>query len=118
MWRSAGSARWSWKTREEVKKFTVHSSQLKEQKKEGSSMKKYRLKPGVPEFDVVDGEYKGRKFRRGKVYTEIPPEEKHRFEPVEKPKPKLVEPPKKAGATAQNTAQAEPAKGKTEDNKS
>lgn len=78
-------------------------------------MKKYRLKPGVPEFDVVDGAFKGKQYRKGKTYTAIPPEESHRFEPVEKPKPKLVEAPKKTGAKAQDMAAA---KGKTEVEKS
>lgn len=50
---------------------------------------KYRLKPGQESFQVVDGPYAGKTFERGKVYTDIPPEEKSRFEkmPVETQKP-------------------------------
>lgn len=45
----------------------------------------YRLKPGVESFDVVDGPYAGRRFVRGLTYTDIPPEEKHKFEEVRDP---------------------------------
>lgn len=43
---------------------------------------KYRLKPRQESFEVVDGPFEGRKFEKDKVYTEIPPQEKHRFERV------------------------------------
>ncbi len=42
----------------------------------------YRLKDTVPEFEVVDGPLAGRIFRHGETYTEIPPQEKTRFEKV------------------------------------
>lgn len=50
---------------------------------------KYRLKQGQESFQVVDGPYAGKTFDRGKPYTDIPPEEKRRFEkiPVETVKP-------------------------------
>jgi hypothetical protein len=42
----------------------------------------YQLKKGVENFEVVDGEFAGRKFFRGDLYKkeEIPPQEKHKFE--------------------------------------
>jgi len=43
---------------------------------------KYKLKPGVESFDVVDGEFAGKKYRKGKVYDKIPPIEKNKFEEV------------------------------------
>lgn len=45
-------------------------------------MTDYRLKPGAESFDVVDGPLAGRRYRKSETYTEIPPSEKHRFEPV------------------------------------
>lgn len=46
---------------------------------------KYKLKANVENFDVVDGPFTGKKFRRGKVYRkeDIPENEMHRFEMVE-----------------------------------
>ena len=41
---------------------------------------KYKLKPGVESFEVVDGEFAGKKFFRGKVYEKIPQEEAKKFE--------------------------------------
>lgn len=41
---------------------------------------KYKLKPGVESFEVVDGEFAGKKFLRGKVYEKIPQEEAKKFE--------------------------------------
>ena len=55
----------------------------------------YKLKKGQPGFEVVDGPMKGKKFEPGKVYKDIPPQERHRFEEVKKEKPKKA-PPKKA----------------------
>ncbi len=45
----------------------------------------YRLKKGVAEFDVVDGPFAGRGYRRGRVYAqaELPPREAHKFETIE-----------------------------------
>lgn len=42
----------------------------------------YKLKKGIENFDVVDGAFAGRKFVRGKVYGEVPPEEKGKFEKI------------------------------------
>ena len=39
-------------------------------------MTQYKLKKGIENFEVVDGAFAGRKFVRGKVYGEVPPEEK------------------------------------------
>jgi len=47
----------------------------------GDAMK-YKLKPGVESFEVVDGPFAGKKFLRGKVYEKIPREEKGKFEEV------------------------------------
>lgn len=52
----------------------------------------YRLKQTVPEFTVVDGEYTGHGYKRGRVYNEVPPEHRDRFEamgetPQEPPPP-------------------------------
>ncbi|MDN3515366.1 MAG: hypothetical protein NG747_13340 [Candidatus Brocadia sp.] len=41
----------------------------------------YRLKPNTPDFEVVDGPFAGRKYKAGKVYAEIPAEDRHRFDP-------------------------------------
>lgn len=40
---------------------------------------KWILKPGQEAFQAMDGKMAGRKYEAGKVYTEIPEEEKHRF---------------------------------------
>lgn len=45
----------------------------------------YKLKKGVESFEVVDGPYAGRKYVRGKVYTDIPPEEKKKFDTIKEP---------------------------------
>ena len=42
----------------------------------------YRLKENIPDFDVVDGPFAGRRYRRGEIYAEIPPTEEDRFEEV------------------------------------
>ena len=49
----------------------------------------YQLKKGVESFQVVDGDFAGKNFFRGDLYREkeIPPQEKHKFEPVEPVKP-------------------------------
>lgn len=41
----------------------------------------YKLKANFPDFEVMDGPYAGRKYRAGQVYTEIPADERHKFEP-------------------------------------
>ena len=38
-------------------------------------------------FEVVDGPYAGRKYKRGKAYADIPPEEKQKFEKIKEPAP-------------------------------
>jgi hypothetical protein len=43
---------------------------------------KYRLKDNAPAFQAVDGPLAGRTFEHGRVYTEIPPGERKRFETV------------------------------------
>jgi hypothetical protein len=48
----------------------------------------YRLKTGIPDFEVVDGKFAGRKYQRGKLYAEVPPEESKKFERVDEPKQK------------------------------
>ena len=45
-------------------------------------MTQYKLKKGIENFQVVDGAFAGRKFVRGKVYGEVPPEEKRKFEEI------------------------------------
>ena len=43
----------------------------------------YKLRPGFPDITITDGECKGQKFQRGKVYTIIPSAYKDRFEATE-----------------------------------
>jgi hypothetical protein len=42
----------------------------------------YKLKTGIEDFQVVDGAFAGRKFRKGFLYAEIPPEEAQKFDEV------------------------------------
>jgi hypothetical protein len=42
----------------------------------------YKLKTNVPDFEVVDGKFAGRKYRHGQTYQEIPPEEVKKFDQV------------------------------------
>ena len=42
----------------------------------------YQLKTGQESFEVVDGEFAGRKYIKGKVYDKIPPNEKKKFKTV------------------------------------
>jgi hypothetical protein len=42
----------------------------------------FKLKEGIEDFQVVDGAFEGRKFRKGFLYAEIPPEEAKKFEEV------------------------------------
>lgn len=39
----------------------------------------YKLKPNVPDFEVVDGPFAGRKYKAGEVYPEVPENEKDKF---------------------------------------
>lgn len=43
---------------------------------------KYELKPGVENFEMVDGPFAGKTFVKGRAYKEIPPSEKNKFQPV------------------------------------
>ena len=45
-------------------------------------MTQYKHKKGIENFDVVDGPFAGRKFVRGKVYGEVPSEEKGKFDEI------------------------------------
>jgi len=45
-------------------------------------MTQYKLKKGIENFDVVDGAFAGRKFVRGKVYGEVPPDESKKFDEI------------------------------------
>jgi len=45
-------------------------------------MTQYKLRKGIENFQVVDGAFAGRKFVRGKVYGEVPPEEKKKFDEI------------------------------------
>jgi|GEM_PF-4134091 len=44
----------------------------------------WKMKPGEPNIDIVDGPFAGRQFRAGEKYDEIPPGEQGRFEIVGK----------------------------------
>ena len=43
----------------------------------------YKLKPNVPDFEVVDGPFAGRKYKAGEIYQEIPVTEKDKFTTTE-----------------------------------
>jgi hypothetical protein len=45
-------------------------------------MTQYKIKKDVENFDVVDGAFAGRKFVCGRVYGEVPPEEKDKFDEI------------------------------------
>jgi len=48
----------------------------------------YQLKPNVPDFEVVDGPFAGRKYKAGETYKDVPPECRDRFETcLEEPVP-------------------------------
>jgi len=50
----------------------------------------YRLKKTEGSIRIVDGPYAGRKYMKGRLYDDIPPEEAHRFEKIkDKEKPKV-----------------------------
>ena len=42
----------------------------------------YKLKPNVPDIEIADGPFAGRKFVAGEIYKEIPTGEEKKFEPV------------------------------------
>jgi hypothetical protein len=50
-------------------------------------MKQYKLKPGQPAIEMVDGPLAGRKYVPRMTYTEIPKELADRFEEVVTPPP-------------------------------
>lgn len=50
-------------------------------------MPQYKLKVNVPDFEVVDGKFEGRKFKAGETYAEIPAEEKEKFEVIKEARP-------------------------------
>ncbi len=49
----------------------------------------YELKPNLPDFEVVDGPFAGRKYKAGEAYKEVPEEEKHKFNDIPPPNPPL-----------------------------
>lgn len=64
-------------------------------------MSNYRIKPGQPAFEIVDGPFAGRKFIIGQIYHEIPQDEAHRFEKINPPAAK-----KQAVAKPEETKEA------------
>ncbi len=42
----------------------------------------YKLKSNVPNIEIVDGPFAGRKFVAGEIYAEIPANEKAKFDEV------------------------------------
>ena len=40
----------------------------------------YKLKENQESFQVVDGAFAGRSYKRGESYAEVPPNEAHRFD--------------------------------------
>lgn len=46
----------------------------------------YKLKKGAEEFQVVEGPFARKHYKRNEIYAEVPPQEKHRFEEI-KPAP-------------------------------
>ena len=48
---------------------------------------RYKLKENAADFEMVDGQFAGRKYKAGEIYDEIPPGEKDRFEKVVDPAP-------------------------------
>lgn len=43
----------------------------------------YQLKKNVPAFEVVDGPFEGRQYKQGQNYAEVPPNEAHKFDPID-----------------------------------
>jgi hypothetical protein len=67
----------------------------------------YRLKPGQPGMEVVDGPFAGRKYHPDQVYDEIPPSEAERFERTDKAP--VVPMPKRERAAAKGRIEDESA---------
>ena len=42
----------------------------------------FKLKSNVPDFDVVDGPFAGRKYEAQETYAEVPPEYQSKFEEI------------------------------------
>ena len=42
----------------------------------------FKLKPGQPNIEIMDGPDRGKKFVAGRPYDEVPASEAHRFEEV------------------------------------
>ena len=75
-------------------------------------MTAYKLRPGMEAFEVVDGPYAGKKYKAGIVYRDVPPQERHRFEPagpVARPRPAKAK--KAAPAAEPGTTVPEDSKG-------
>ena len=43
----------------------------------------YKLNDNQPDFEVVDGSFANRKYKAGALYSEVPPEEAHKFDVIE-----------------------------------
>jgi hypothetical protein len=56
----------------------------------------YQLKKGQETFQAMDGPFAYHTFKKGVIYEDVPPEEKHRFEKMGTPKTKAVPSPKTA----------------------
>lgn len=52
----------------------------------------YTLKQNVPDFEVVDGPFAGRKYKAGETYKEVPENEKHKFMEIGDPKSEVLNP--------------------------
>lgn len=59
----------------------------------------FQLKNGKEGFTVVEGPYKGRTFRPGESYAEIPPQEAGKFTEIKK----AAAPPRKTGKPVAET---------------
>ena len=57
-------------------------------------MAKFILKDGEDAFKCMDGPFKGREYKPGVHYTEVPDHETHRFGRVPEPKPEAKAEPK------------------------
>lgn len=42
----------------------------------------YKLKPNISDFEIVDGQWAGRKYKSGEIYAEVPTSERHKFDVV------------------------------------
>ncbi len=55
----------------------------------------YMLKNNQPDFEVMDGQFAGRKYVHGVEYAEVPPDEVRRFTRIEENKTQASPPAKK-----------------------